>query len=215
MGYAFTKNLEVIQLPAGRVRQPRFPHLAPKPHPSRQWLRIRFSTSGSMPEGVRRRDRGQRPTATKDPNTKKRRRRRRRHCSRVRWPRFPQLAFGPHPSRQWLRIRFFTSGPPPKRRSAPRPGSAAHGYKKSEYETTTQVSSLPDELIAFIFKNWQPFYQLVLTHPRITGIQSRRDQLCRTHHPPDGRKPWSRQRMGRTAAGATGFGDPAACFQNP
>jgi hypothetical protein len=87
----------------------------------------------------------------------------------------------------------------PKRRSVRRPGSATHGYKKSEYETTTQVSSLPDELIAFIFKNWQPVYQLVLTHPRITGIQSRRDQLCRTHHPPDGRKPWSRQRMGRTA----------------
>ena len=48
---------------------------------------------------VRRRDRGQRPTATKDPNTKQRRRRQSRHCSRVRWPRFPHLALRPHPSR--------------------------------------------------------------------------------------------------------------------
>ena len=46
---------------------------------------------------------------------------RRRHCSRVRWPRFPQLAFGPHPSRPRLRIRFFASGHMLKRRSAPRP----------------------------------------------------------------------------------------------
>jgi hypothetical protein len=97
--------------------------------------------------GVRRCDRGQRPTATKDPNTKPLRRRRRRHCSRVRWPRFPQLAPRPHPSRQWLRIRFFASGPMPKRRSerrsARRPGSATHGYKRSEYETTTQAATPP------------------------------------------------------------------------
>ena len=32
-----------------------------------------------------------------------------------------------------------------ERRSAPRPGSATHGYKRSEYDTTTQVSLLPDE----------------------------------------------------------------------
>ena len=77
---------------------------------------------------VWRRDRGQRPTATKDPNTKQRRRRPSRHCSRVRRPRFPHLAFGPHPSRQWLRNRFSADGPIPnrrsERRSAPRPGSA-------------------------------------------------------------------------------------------
>ena len=41
---------------------------------------------------VRRRDRGQRPTATKNPDTKPLRRRQSRRCSRVRRPRFPQLA---------------------------------------------------------------------------------------------------------------------------
>ena len=34
---------------------------------------------------------------------------------------------------------------PKKRRSAPRPGSATHGYKRSGSETTAQVSLLPDE----------------------------------------------------------------------
>jgi hypothetical protein len=67
----------------------------------------------------------------------------RRHCSRVRWPRFLQLALRPHPSRQWLRNRFFASGPMAKRRSergsAPRPGSATHGYSRSESETTAQA----------------------------------------------------------------------------
>jgi hypothetical protein len=53
----------------------------------------------SVRRGVRRRDRGQRPTATKDPNTKQRRRRQSRHCSRVRRPRFPHVAPRPHPSR--------------------------------------------------------------------------------------------------------------------
>jgi hypothetical protein len=47
---------------------------------------------------VRRRNRSQRPTATEDPNTKQRHGRRRRHCSRVRWPRFPHFAFGTHRS---------------------------------------------------------------------------------------------------------------------
>ena len=92
---------------------------------------------------VRRRDRGQRPTATVDPDTKQRRKRPSRHCSRVRWPRFPQLAFGPHPSRQWLRIRFSAAGHLLKRRSAPRPGSATHGYSKPRYETTTQAAKPP------------------------------------------------------------------------
>ena len=84
-----------------RGRWPRFPHLAPRPHPSRH----RSETASSHPvpcqkdvrRGVRRRDRGQRPTATKHPNTKQQRRRRRRHCSWGRWPRFPHLACGPHP----------------------------------------------------------------------------------------------------------------------
>jgi hypothetical protein len=40
-----------------------------------------------------------RSTATEDPHTKQPRRRRRRHCSRVRWPRFPHLAPRPHPSK--------------------------------------------------------------------------------------------------------------------
>jgi hypothetical protein len=62
-----------------RVRWPRFPHLALRPHPSRH----DSETASSQPapyqkdvrRGVRRRDRGQRPTATKDPNTKQLRRR--------------------------------------------------------------------------------------------------------------------------------------------
>ena len=78
-----------------------------------------------------------------------------------------------------------------------------------------EVDELPGELIAFIFKNWQPFYQFVITNPKITEIQSRRDRLCRTDHPRGGRKPWSRRRMGRTAAGAAEFEDPAACFPSP
>ena len=41
-------------------------------------------------------------------------------CSRVRWPRFPHLALRPHPSRQWLRIRFDESCHPLKRRSEAR-----------------------------------------------------------------------------------------------
>jgi hypothetical protein len=49
-------------------------------------------------KGVRRRDRGQRPTATKNPNPKQRHWRPCRHCSRVRRPRFPHLAPRPHPS---------------------------------------------------------------------------------------------------------------------
>jgi hypothetical protein len=134
-----------------RVRRPRFPHLALKPHPSRhgsesassQPAHCQKDVRRGVRRGVRRRDRGQRPTATKDPNPEQRRRRPSRHCSRVRRPRFPQLALRPHPSRQRLRIRFFAAGPMTKRRSerrsAPRPGSATHGYKRSEYETTTQV----------------------------------------------------------------------------
>jgi hypothetical protein len=138
-------------LPAGRVRWPRFPHLALRPHPSRHGS----ETASPHPppcqkdvrKGVRRRDRGQQPTATKDPNPKPLRRRRSRHCSRVRWPRFPHLALRPHPSRQWLRIRFSAAGPMPKRRSerrsVRRPGSATHGYKRSEYETTAQAAKPP------------------------------------------------------------------------
>ena len=37
--------------------------------------------------------------ATKNPDKKQGRRRPSRHCSWGRWPRFSQLAFGPHPSR--------------------------------------------------------------------------------------------------------------------
>jgi hypothetical protein len=85
--------------------------------------------------------------ATENPDPKPLRRRQSRHCSRVRRPRFPQLALRPHPSKQWLRNRFSASGPIPKRRSerrsAPRPGSATHGYRKSEYETSAQAAKPP------------------------------------------------------------------------
>ena len=47
-------------------------------------------------------------------------RRPRRHCSWGRWPRFSHLALRPHPSRQWLRIRFGESGHLLKRRSEAR-----------------------------------------------------------------------------------------------
>ena len=86
-----------------RVRWPRFPHLAFGPHPSTPGSEFASShpvhCQKDVRRGVRRRDRGQRPTATKDPNTKPRRRRRSRHCSRVRWPWFPHLALGLHSSR--------------------------------------------------------------------------------------------------------------------
>ena len=66
-------------LPAGRVRWPRFPHLARRPHPSRHGSESASSHPApcekDVRRGVRRRDRGQRPTATKDPNPKPRRRR--------------------------------------------------------------------------------------------------------------------------------------------
>ena len=61
--------------------------------------------------GVRRRDRGQRPTATEDPDTKQRLRRQRRHCSRLRRPRFPHWTLRPPSApqaisfRQLMRIR--------------------------------------------------------------------------------------------------------------
>jgi len=105
-------------LPAGRVRRPRFPHLAPKPPPSRHGSESAsphpVPCQKNVRRGVRRRDRGQRPTATENPDPKPLRRRQSRRCSRVRWPRFPQLALRPHPSRQWLRNRFSTSGSMPK-----------------------------------------------------------------------------------------------------
>ena len=86
-----------------RVRWPRFPHLAPRPHPSKQGSESAFTQPVHGPKivrrDVRRRHRGQRPTATEDPHTKRLPRRPSRHCSRVRRPRFPQLAPRPHPSR--------------------------------------------------------------------------------------------------------------------
>ena len=86
-----------------RVRWPRFPQLALRPHP----LRPGSETASPHPvpcekdvrRGVRRRDRGQRPTAIVDPDPKPLRRRQSRHCSRVRRPRFPHLALRPHPSK--------------------------------------------------------------------------------------------------------------------
>ena len=61
--------------------------------------------------GVRRRDRGQRPTDTEDPDTKRRCTRRRRDCSRVRWPRFPHLAPRPHPSNAGYECVDLNPGP--------------------------------------------------------------------------------------------------------
>ena len=82
-----------------RVRRPRFPHVALRPHPSKHGSESALTQPVTCSKDVRRRDRGQRPAATEDPNTKQRHRRQRRHCSWGRWPRFPQLAPGPHPSR--------------------------------------------------------------------------------------------------------------------
>ena len=65
-----------------------------------------FTQPGTCSKDVRRCDRGQRPTATEDPNTKQRHRRQRRHCSWGRWPRFPQLAPRPHPSRHGYESAF-------------------------------------------------------------------------------------------------------------
>jgi hypothetical protein len=73
--------------------------LAPRPHPSKH----RSETASSQPvpcsKNVRRRHRGQRPTATENPDPKPLRRRQSRYCSRVRRPRFPHLAPRPHPSK--------------------------------------------------------------------------------------------------------------------
>jgi hypothetical protein len=86
-----------------RVRWPRFPHLAFRPHPSRPGSETVSLHPGrcqkDVRRGVGRGDRGERPPATKDPDPKPRRRRQGRYCSRVRWPRFPDLAPKPHPSR--------------------------------------------------------------------------------------------------------------------
>jgi hypothetical protein len=47
-----------------------------------------------------------------------------------------------------------------ERRSAPRPGSATHGYRRSEYETTTQAATPPSDnllvgkLINFLTRAW-------------------------------------------------------------
>jgi hypothetical protein len=133
------------------ARRPRFPHLALRPHPSRHGSESAsphpVPCQKDVRRGVRRRDWGQRPTATKDPNPEPLRRRQSRHCSRARRPRFPHLALRPHPSRQRLRNRFSAAGPMPKRRSArrsaPRPGSATHGYKRSESGTTAQAATPP------------------------------------------------------------------------
>jgi hypothetical protein len=58
-----------------------------RPHAKRRSERRSARRPGSATHGYR------------NPDPKRLRRRRRRHCSRVRWPRFLHLAFGPHPSR--------------------------------------------------------------------------------------------------------------------
>ena len=109
--------------------------------------------SKNVRRDVRRHDRGQRPTATESSNPKQRHRRPSRRCSPGRRPRFPQLAFGPHPSRHGSETA--SSHPAPfsknrsEKRSAPPPGSATHGYKSSEYETTAQAATPPLSLVRF------------------------------------------------------------------
>ena len=93
-----------------RVRRPRFPHLAARPHPSRHGSETAFTQPVTCQKDVRRRHRGQRPTATKDPNTRPPRRRQSRHCSRVRRPQFPHLAARPHPSRHGSETAFTQPG---------------------------------------------------------------------------------------------------------
>ncbi len=68
-----------------RVRRPRFPQLAFGPHPSRHGSESASPHPVHCQKDVRRRDRGQRPTATKDPNPKQPR----RQPSRHRWTRGP------------------------------------------------------------------------------------------------------------------------------
>ena len=142
-------------------RWPRFPHVALRPHPSRHGSESASSQPApcqkDVRRGVRRGDRGQRPTATKDPNPEQRRRRPSRHCSWARRPRFPHLALRPHPSRhgsesassqpvpcqkdvrRGVRRRDWGQRPTAKIRGAA-PLPLGRGY-----ETTTQGSLLPDE----------------------------------------------------------------------
>ena len=69
-------------------------------------IRNYLFASGTLPKRRSVPRPGSATPATVDPNPKRRRRRPSRHCSRVRWPRFPHLAPMPHPSRHWLRIRL-------------------------------------------------------------------------------------------------------------
>ena len=69
-------------------------------------IRNYLFASGTLPKRRSVPRPGSATPATVDPNPKQLRRRPSRHCSRVRWPRFPHLAPMPHPSRQWLRIRL-------------------------------------------------------------------------------------------------------------
>ena len=108
-----------------RVRWPRFSQLALRPHPSNAGYECLDSNLTVGPcqkdvrRDVRRRDRGQRPTATKDPNTKRLRREVYfptwawdwKHGGRV-WHRtrgqgiVPEIGWGPgtgHTVREWCR----------------------------------------------------------------------------------------------------------------
>ena len=133
-----------------RVCWPRFPHLAPRPHPSRHGDETTSSHSAGalcqkhVRRSVRRRDRGQRPTATE---------------IRIRndgaggqaaavagyvGPGFHNWPPGHIPqdtdTKPLLRIRPSASAKTRSaRRSAPRPGSATHGYRRSGAETTAPI----------------------------------------------------------------------------
>ena len=71
----------------------------PRPHSSNAGSETASTYPVHNSEDVRRRDRGQRPTATENPDPKQLCRRPSRHCSWARWSRLSPLALRPHPSR--------------------------------------------------------------------------------------------------------------------
>ena len=61
---------------------------------------------------------------------------------------------------------------PDKKRSAPRPESATHGYRRSAYETTTQGSLLPDEGLPLVYGP-NPGRCLGFSHGALLGLGRR------------------------------------------
>ena len=133
-----------------RVRRPRFPYLALRPHPSRHGSESASPQPApcqkDVRKGVRHRDRGQRPQLQKI-----RIRNRGAGGKAATVAGYAGPGFHTWPSatslKTRLRIRFSAAGPMPKkrsaRRSAPRPGSATHGDKRSGSKTTAQAAKPP------------------------------------------------------------------------